>query len=66
MSDRDEFHVDEVRDAADDLLLGELDRAELLGLNTPTTTPTVDPWEPNPRDLEPWEPTYIRFGRKGQ
>lgn len=63
MSERDEFLIDELRDQADDHLLGELDRAELLGLPTPTRR---DPFEPAPADLDEWEPIYIRHGRKGQ
>ena len=66
MSDRDEFRIDELRDDLDDRLLGDMDRAELLGLIPSRTAPTgIDPWEPNPRDLEPEERVYTRYGREG-
>ena len=65
MSERDEFRIDELRDEADDRELERQDRAELLGL-TPDHKRAADPWGPSPADLEPWEPVFIRHGRKGQ
>ena len=68
MSDLDQRLTD-ARDAADDLLLGELDRAERQAWDEDRAADALALerfWGPAAEDTEPWVNLFDHHGRRGQ